>query len=116
MTFEVRHLNLVEFQFLDEDIFRDFKRPAKSPTTLVIIKDCLKGGSMSVDEDFIPPWVPQVLPLEGISKEGVRISVEGPYLGFEPLPTDVYYDPLASGLDAVVILLEKFQISEFYLD
>ena len=65
---------------------------------------------MSVDEEFVPPSIPEFLACDRISEQRGGESVEGPQLGLVSLPADVQHHPLTPSHGAVVGLIGVDQV------
>lgn len=61
---------------------------------------------MSVDEELVPPRVPEPLTLRRIAEQRPGKTLECPALRLEALPADVDDDPLAASRRALVLVAD----------
>jgi hypothetical protein len=66
----------------------------------------LEGRSVSVEEILVPSIVPELAPLQGISQQSARITVQRAQLCLKALATHVDGHPLAATQATVVVSWE----------
>ena len=103
--------DLIELEFVEEDVFRDLDGPPQSAAALVVIEDSLEGWTMTVDEVFVPPRIPELLTPPWMAEEGVRKSIEGSKLGLESLTAHINDDSLTSG-DLTIVRFRGITVDE----
>ena len=85
---------LVEFDFLREDVQRYVDRPPQPPATLVIVQDGVEAGTVPVEEVFVPEWVKVPDPSGRVTQQRVRELVQRPKLSLEPQPAHLKHQIL----------------------